>query len=205
MTEHYYSENPQCEKKFFNIRKRVNNIDLDLITAKGVYSPLQLDRGSLFHIKVIKIKSKDKVLDLGCGYGTVGILLAKMYKDINLYMTDINQRAIECLKENLKRNKVNAVIHQGDGFENIPDKDFDTIIFNPPIHAGLKVCYKLFAEAFEHLKEGGTLQVVLRPKIGGKRLLKKIEEIFGNVEKVGKEGIYAAFIAIKRKNNTENL
>lgn len=195
--EHYYSENPKCEKKNFYIKTRVFGVDLDMITASGVYSPLQLDKGSLVHIKFLKIKNGEKILDLGCGYGTIGILIGKLFPKNEIYMTDINKRAVQCARENLKRNNIKAQMFQGDGFSNIPDNNFDVIVFNPPIHAGLPVCYRLIAESFEHLKKGGSLQVVLRPKLGGKRLVNKIETIFGNAEKLGKEGIYVCYIALK--------
>lgn len=197
--EHYYSENPSCKKKTFYIKEKVFGVDLDLVTATGIYSPLQLDKGSLAHIKFLKIKKGYKVLDLGCAYGTMSILIGKLFPKTEIYMTDINKRAVGCARENLKRNKVKAKLFQGDGFKSIPDKDFDVIVFNPPIHAGLYLCYRLIAESFEHLKKGGTLQIVLRPKIGGERLVKKIKTVFGNVEKLGKEGIFSCYIATKQE------
>lgn len=198
MVEHYYTKKPTCKKEEFNLTKNVFGAKIKLISCSGIYSSKKIDEGSLVHINFAKINPKDSVLDLGCGYGTVGILLAKKHPSVKIYMSDINERAVEYAKKNVKLNKAKAVVLQSDGFENITKKDFDVILFNPPIQAGLKVCYKLIAHSFKHLKKGGTLQVVLRQRGGGQSLLKKMNSVFGNLKFLGKKGIFEVYLS--RKN-----
>lgn len=195
--EHYYTRNPKSKMKIYNLKEKVLGVELKLTTATGIYSPLNIDKGGIFQVKSAKIESKDKVLDLGCGYGTVGILIKKLYPKTNVYMTDINKRAINCAKKNIKKNKVKAKVFHGDAFENIKPKDFDVILFNPPINAGLHTCYRLIGGSFEHLKLGGTLQVVLRPREGGKSIIKKMKSLFGNAKRIGKKEIYEVWISKK--------
>jgi len=196
-TEHYYVESPESKKTYYNISEKVLDNQLDLVTCSGMYSPHKIDEGSIIHLEFAKIKDKDKVLDLGCGYGTVGILVKKIYPKTKVWMADINERAVECAKDNVKTNKVEAEVIQSDGFEKIKT-NFDVILFNPPIHAGLKVCYRLIAGSFDHLEMDGTLQVVLRPREGGKSIIKKMGSIFGNTEKIGETGIYAVYLSKKQ-------
>ena len=195
--EHYYSKNPKCKKIEYLITKNIFGNQVSFKTASGMYSPKHLDAGSLVQLKHLQIKNKDKVLDLGCAYGTVGILIKKMYPKTVVFMSDINQRAIDYAKQNIKLNNVDAKVLQSDAFENIKDKDFDVIVFNPPINAGLKICYKLIAGSFNHLKLNSTLQVVLRSRGGGASILKKMKAIFGNVKKIANEGIYEIYISKK--------
>jgi len=195
-TEHYYTQSPKSKKKYYTISEDVFGKHLDMITCSGMYSPLRLDSGSIFHLKFAKINNDSKVLDLGCGYGTVGILVKKLYPNTTIWMAEINERAVECAKENVKKNKVDATVIQSDGFEKIKTM-FDIILFNPPVNAGLKICYRLIAGSFDHLNINGTLQVVVRPREGGQSIIKKMNSIFGNTEKIGENGIYSIYLSKK--------
>lgn len=202
--EHYYTENPKCKETRYTLSCKAFGKNIILETASGIYSPRNIDKGSLIHLKHVVINKKDKVLDLGCGYGTVGIFVKKLYPSTEVVMSDINKRAVNYAKRNIKKNNIQAKVIQSDGFKKIKDSDFDVILFNPPINAGLKVCYRLIASSFEHLKKGGSLQVVLRPRGGGERLVKKIKSVFGNAEKVAKEDIYEIYIAKKTQEVPES-
>ena len=81
---------------------------------------------------------------------------------------------------------------------------FDVVLFNPPINAGLFLCYRLIAESFAHLKMNGTLQIVLRPREGGKRIAKKMKSIFGNIKTIGKEDIYEIYLSKKETKNPKS-
>ena len=196
--EHYYIKNPRCKRINYQIKTNAFGISFIFKTVSGVYSPKRVDLGSIIHLKHANLKNTDKILDLGCGYGTVGIIIKKLHPRIQVYMSDINQRAIDCAKENIKLNNIKAKVFQSDGFENVKDCDFNVVLFNPPIQAGLKICYRLLAESFTHLKIGGTLQVVLRPREGGKSILKKMQAIFGNLKELGNEGIYVVYSSEKK-------
>ena len=200
MVEHYYIKSPRCKKEEFKISEKVLGVKLELISCSGVYSSKKIDKGSIVHLSFAKIGEKDNVLDLGCGYGTVGIIVSKRYPKTKVWMSDINERAVEYAKKNAKINKVKPTVLQSDGFENISKKDFDVILFNPPIQAGLKICYKLIGQSFKHLKKGGTLQVVLRQRGGGQSLLKKMNSVFGNLKFLGRKGIFEVYLS---KKNTD--
>lgn len=196
-TEHYYTKNPKSKKTYYSISEKVLGKQLELVTCSGIYSPHKIDEGSIIHLESAKINNSDKILDLGCGYGTIGILVKKLYPDAEVWMADINERAVECAKENVEKNKVDAEVFQSDGFEKI-NTSFDIILFNPPVNAGLKVCYRLIAGSFDHLNINGTLQVVLRPREGGASIIKKMSSIFGNAEKIGEKGIYSVYLSKKQ-------
>ena len=203
-TEHYYTKSPKSELKYYSIESQVLGKRISMTTCSGVYSPHKLDKGSIFQLQKSRIRKDDSVLDLGCGYGTVGILIKKIYPETDVWMTDINERAVECARKNARKNKIYAKIVQGDGFENIKKTDFDTVLFNPPVNAGLKVCYKLIAGSFDHLKIGGMLQVVVRLREGGESIVNKMKSIFGNAEKVCKSGIYSIYISKKKRKEPVN-
>jgi len=198
--EHYYVENPKCKKAVYRLKGKFLGVSIDLITMSGMYSPRKIDYGSIVHLKFARIKPKDKVLDLGCGYGTVGILVKKLYPQTNVTLTDINKRAVDCAKQNILKNKVNATVVQGDCFKGVKCGNFDVILLNPPINAGLKICYRLIAESFDCLKLGGSLQIVIRPRGAGKNLVRKMCSVFGNASRIGSEGIYEVYLAKKESS-----
>jgi len=198
--EHYYTKTPKSKLVDYSFSAKVFGINLKFKTASGMYSPKKLDVGSIVHIEHAIIRNKDKVLDLGCGYGAVGITIKKLYPLSSVVMVDINERAVKYAKENAALNKVKAEVFQSDVFENVKDKDFNTILLNPPVNAGLKVCYKMIGGSFEHLKLGGTLQTVLRPREGGARLINKMKSVFGNVKILGSKSIYEVWISKKESS-----
>jgi len=147
---------------------------LKFITDHGVFSYGEIDDASLKLVKVCQ-DLNGSVLDLGCGYGFIGIYLKKKYPIIDLYQTDINERALSLCKTNCNNNNVTSTILCSDGLSNI-DIDFDNIILNPPIHAGKDVCFRLISESYDHLKKAGTLYVVVRKKHGAESYLKYLDE-----------------------------
>ena len=177
MTEHYFTKQPLSELRVHKIKVNINGKDYEFFTASGLFSLKKLDKASRLLINKSIINDKWKVLDLGCGYGIIGICLKILYPNIDLTMSDIN-------KHNIK-----AKILQSAGFENINNK-FDTILLNPPQAAGKSVCFSLIKNSKEHLTKDGILQVVGRHNKGGKTLSDYMKEIFGNVDdSVKKSGI----------------
>ena len=147
---------------------------LQLMTDHGVFSYGEIDDASL---KLVKYCNglRGNVLDLGCGYGFIGIYLKKKYPEINLYQTDINERAINLCRINCDKNEISSTIILSDAFSNI-DLMFDNIILNPPVHAGKDICYRLIEESYNHLNEEGSLYIVIRKKHGAESYIKFFDE-----------------------------
>ena len=161
---------------------------LKLITDHGVFSYGEIDDASL---KLVKFCSniQGKVLDLGCGYGFIGIYLKTKYPHITLFQSDINERAIELCKKNCLSNSIDSTIIVSDGFSYI-DSIFDYIVLNPPIHAGKEVCNKLIDDSYDHLNIGGELYLVLRKKHGSESYIKRFDTKYDLSVLDKKEGIY---------------
>lgn len=192
---HYYDEvqdGPLIEE-FYEINLFGKNFKF--LTASGVFSKGHLDTGTWVLLNHFSLKKGSDVLDIGCGYGVVGISIAKAF-DINVTMSDINKRAIMISKKNAKSHNVTPKILQSNLFEKIMDK-FDTIIVNPPQHAGKDVCFKLITDSINFLKPRGTFQLVARHKKGGKHLSEKMEEIYGNVEVLGIKSGFRVYCSTK--------
>jgi len=172
---------------------------LKFVTASGVFSPRRVDLGTLTLIKYMQIKPGENVLDFGCGYGAIGIMAAKTCNKCNIVMVDINERAVAAAKQNIYLNNIkNAKAKQSFFYSGLKDEFFDVILLNPPMSAGLDVCYKIIEGAKEHLVTGGNLQVVSRHRKGGERIMQKMEEIFGNVEVVAKKSGYRIYLSRKQ-------
>jgi len=192
MFEHYYTENPSSKLKVKEIELVLpNEHKYKFKTPSGVYSFGKIDKASKVLLEtLLKTDSINdgKVLDIGCGYGLVGITLKKEYPNIKLFMSDINKRAVEFAKINLNLNNIDAKIKQGNLYEIWKDVKFDHIVSNPPIVAGKDVWMKLVSEAPEHLEKNGTLTIVAYHNKGGKRIRDFMKRIFGNVRELIKQG-----------------
>jgi 16S rRNA (guanine1207-N2)-methyltransferase len=199
--EHYFTSKQKSTDKEFVINFNFHSINFKFLSSKGVFSKKKIDRGTIVLLKHISPLENSKVLDLGCGYGVIGIIIAKLYPSSSITMVEINKRAFNLAKKNVKLNQVkNANVICGNLYEPIQNKKFDLIVSNPPISAGLSVCYKIIEKAKEHLKENGRLQIVAKKKKGGSRLMEKMIETFGNCEIIGKEKGYYIYQSEKLKN-----
>ena len=180
MSEHYYTENPQSAHDERLIVVRALGNVLRFTTDAGVFSRDGLDRGTEVLLNALP-ELKGRVLDLGCGWGAVGVALGKRYPELDIVMTDINSRAVGLARRNLAENGVSATVLQGDGFAAVEGR-FDAIVTNPPIRAGKAVVYALFAQAREHLNPGGALYAVVRKQQGAPSALKYLREIYSRAE-----------------------
>ena len=180
MSEHYYTASPSSAHDERRVALTALGNELTFITDAGVFSRDGLDRGTELLLEALPAFS-GRVLDLGCGWGPVGVALGKKYPGLEIVMTDINQRAVALARRNLRENGVAATVVQGDGFEAV-EGGFDAIVTNPPIRAGKAVIYGLFAEARNHLNPGGALYLVMRKQQGAPSALKYLREIYGEAE-----------------------
>ena len=185
MTEHYYTENPNSAHDEWQVDVRALGNDLRFTTDAGVFSRDGLDRGTEVLLNALP-EPHGRVLDLGCGWGAVGVALGKKYPGLEIVMTDINARAVDLARRNLAQNGVRATVVQGDGFEAVTGS-FDLIITNPPIRAGKAVIYGLFDRARDFLAPGGSLYVVIRKQQGAPSALKHLKEAYGDAEIVDRE------------------
>ncbi|MBR2700402.1 MAG: class I SAM-dependent methyltransferase [Clostridia bacterium] len=173
MSEHYYTENPQSAHDERLIEVRALGNVLRFTTDAGVFSRDGLDRGTEVLLNALP-ELKGRVLDLGCGWGAVGVALGAKCPGLEIVMTDVNARAVELSRRNLALNGVRAEVLQGDGFAPVTGT-FDAIVTNPPIRAGKAVIYGLFDRARDFLNPGGRLYVVIRKQQGAPSALKHLK------------------------------
>ena len=192
--EHYFSSNPESKSEEKMIEYKFNDKEYSFITDNGVFSKMHVDFATNFLLEVICNEVYGNILDMGCGYGVIGIILSKMPKTNNVVMCDVNNRALDLARRNAKNNNVgNCQIIESNGFENINQK-FDTIITNPPIRAGKEVIYKMYRDAKKHLNQGGVFYLVINKKHGAPSTITFLKTLFENVEVLDKK---AGFNVIK--------
>ncbi|MGQ4832915.1 MAG: class I SAM-dependent methyltransferase [Candidatus Asgardarchaeia archaeon] len=199
MVTHYFSEKPGGKFSIFEISVYVRGLSLKLLTAPGIFSYKKLDYGTKTLIEYMQVIHNAKVLDLGTGIGVIGIVYAILSPTSSIYMVDINERAVKIAKMNVRRYMLhNCRVIKSNLFEKIDNLKFDVILSNPPISAGLKTCYALIEESYNHLNKNGLLQIVARHKKGGRRLMEKMKEVFENCEVVAKSGGYWVYLSKKQ-------
>ena len=189
-TGHYFTDNRSLAENRKEHSFRFSGNTFTFITDAGVFSKKDVDEGTgfLLEASVPELQSQS-LLDLGCGYGVIGIVIKKIFPSCAVMMSDINPRAIELAKLNCEKNEVDCHCIESDGFEAI-DQTFDTIMLNPPIRAGKNIIYRLFDEAYAHLDDGGSLYVVIRRKQGAESALSHLEETFKNCSVLAKKKGY---------------
>ena len=174
--EHYFTNNENLKSELRKITYKYNGTELTFFSDNGVFSKDKLDFGSSLLLETFfKCKSPGnmKILDVGCGYGYMGIVIAKIL-GYEVTMCDVNKRALHLAEKNCEHNKVTAQVIESNIYSNITDI-YDLIITNPPIRAGKDVVYGILDEAREHLKVGGELWFVIRKDQGAKSAIKHLE------------------------------
>jgi 16S rRNA (guanine1207-N2)-methyltransferase len=176
---HYFIDTPDLPDDYKRFTYYFCGLRFAFTSNSGVFSHGHVDPESDLLIRTMP-PLQGSLLDLGCGYGAIGIALCKAY-NLSLTMTDVNPRALKCAEINCKTNDVKANLLTSDGFACI-DGSFDTITLNPPIHAGKSVILRLFHDASNHLNDGGSLYIVILEKHGAKTAKKDLEACFGHCE-----------------------
>ncbi len=174
---------------------RIKDVDMAFETTPSIFSPNSIDNGTLAMLSVVDFLPSDKVLDLGCGYGVVGILAGKLIGEENVIMCDVSEQAVEYAAINSRINKVpNIRILLSDGYKNIADKEFTLILSNPPYHADFSVPKHFIETGFQKLVVGGKLIMVTKRLDWYKN---KLTSVFGGVKVHEIDGYYV-FVAEKR-------
>lgn len=194
MVEHYFSEKQNSENKKVELNVKLKGDSFLLFSSSGIFSKKELDDATRLLIENAVLGKK--ILDLGCGYGVVGISILRKRKDAEVYFSDVNERALELTRENLKRLNLQGKVVKSDVFGNLAET-FDTILSNPPMAAGREVCFRIIEESHIHLSNGGTLQFVARHNKGGKTLSEKMKDVFGNVETIASAGGFRVYMSKK--------
>jgi len=190
---YYFTNDENLKSEINKIKANIKNLPFYFYTDNGVFSKKGLDFGTRTLLESLD-KVDGKVLDLGCGYGPIGIYLAKTYK-VDVDMVDVNLRSIELAKKNAILNEVKVNIFESNSYENITEK-YDYIVTNPPIRVGKQILYKLLFEAKNHLKDNGELWLVINKDQGAKSLIKDLEKEYEVAVKNKNKGFYV--IAARR-------
>ena len=188
MAKMYFAENPDAEHDIHELKVQLLGQKITFLTDAGVFSKKMIDYGSQALLKCLDFHKQESVLDVGCGYGTLGLTLVKA-KEVEATLVDINQRALDLARQNAERNQVLATIFQSNLYQNVEGR-FHHIISNPPIRAGKQVVHKVIAGSYAHLLDGGDLTIVVQKKQGAPSAKAKMEDVFGNCEILKKDKGY---------------
>ena len=199
MADHYYSASPQSEHRFAEADYAYRGASLRFLTDAGVFSRGEVDFGTDVLLKALPQEMRGRVLDLGCGWGAVGVSVGKAYPACRIVMSDVNQRALGLAARNAQTNGVSAEIVESDGLDAVPG-EFDFILTNPPIRAGKQAIYRMFADCAGKLRPGGKLYLVIRKQQGADSAVKFLKTIYQSVETVEKSG---GFHVIRCGNDTQ--
>jgi 16S rRNA G1207 methylase RsmC len=181
--EHYFISSPKSEANYGLIRANLCGRNFEFVTASSVFSKRRIDTGTQLLIESMVLPESGSVLDIGCGWGAVGISAATFNPKLQVYMTDVNTRAVALAKKNLERNRVfNAQVRYGCLYEPVLGLKFDCVLSNPPVSAGMDVVKAIITGAYSVMVEGGSFEMVIRSKIGAKLLPDLFVEVFGNCE-----------------------
>lgn len=198
MSNHYYSKKPETAHNRQAHTFVCRGQELKLMTDAGVFSKTGVDYGSRVLIEHMELKPEGNILDVGCGYGPIGLMAAKLLPAGQVTLIDINERAVQLATENAKSNGIsNVEVLQSDLYEAVKGKTFDVILTNPPIRAGKAVVHRIFEEGLELLNAGGVMWVVIQKKQGAPSALEKLQLLYDSVEEVTRDKGYWILKAIK--------
>ena len=188
MNDHYYTRVPQSESRPVDCTYSYRGLALTFRTDAGVFSRGEVDAGTKLLLEALPEEMDGEILDLGCGWGVIGVSIARKWPGTRVTMADVNTRALDLSRENAKRNRAEVTCVESDGMAALEGRTFDAVVTNPPIRAGKQVIYKMFADAAKSLKPGGALYLVIRKQQGAESCMKYLQTLYAHVEKIDKSG-----------------
>ena len=178
--KHYFTDNRDLPSRRREFIYELPGETFAFTADDGVFSKTGVDMGT--HVLLKALLKEDELtgslLDLGCGYGVIGVVLKRFFPALEVTAVDVNPRAAELCELNSAANRAPVTVLVSDGFERLGDARYDVVVTNPPIRAGKKTIYRLFEDAFAHLKEGGRFYAVIRRNQGAESAMNKLAELF---------------------------
>ncbi|SIT87559.1 class I SAM-dependent methyltransferase [Edaphobacillus lindanitolerans] len=199
MGDHYYSRDPHAESAPVKWKTELRGMPFVFKTDAGVFSKGEVDFGSRLLVDTFREPSAEgPLLDIGCGYGPVGLTVARLLPERTVHMVDVNSRALSLANENAGANGAgNVTIYESDGGADVRGTGFAAVLTNPPIRAGKETVFRIYEDAHRLLAPGGELWVVIQKKQGAPSTEAKLSDLFGNVELAGKKKGYHIFRSLK--------
>lgn len=196
----YFTNDEKVASHERDVSFDIDGKHITLTTDNGVFSKNKIDEGSFAFLKVIvPLRLSGNILDLGCGYGTIGLTVALTSVSARVELADVNLRALALCRRNAESLRVQdrVTVLQSDVYSNINEEKFDSILINPPIRAGKQVTYSMYEGAFERLNVGGSLYIVIRKAQGAPSASKYIESLFGNIKLLDRSKGYYIYQATR--------
>ncbi len=194
---HYFTDNRNLKENRKEHSFRFLGFLYTFVTDNGVFSKKNVDYGSMVLLESAQNESfHGSLLDMGCGYGVIGIVLKGIFPQCSITAVDVNPRAVELTQLNAEKNQKEIHAFVSDGYSEVTE-NFDGIVTNPPIRAGKKVIYQMFEDAHAHLNPDGVFLAVIRKQQGAESAKKKLTEVFGNCEVAAKDRGYWILRSVK--------
>jgi 16S rRNA G1207 methylase RsmC len=196
--DHYFSSTPKCVDRFGLIKANLLGKNFEFLTSSSVFSKRKIDSGTRLLIEAMTLPKTGFALDIGCGYGAVGITAAKFNPQLHVIMTDVNARAVRLAKQNLNANHItNAEAKYGYLYEPVENLKFNAILSNPPVSAGMETVKAIISQAPKVMATEASFQMVIRSKIGAKALPELFNETFGNCTVAAREAGYRVLMGTR--------
>ena len=183
---HYFTNEENLKSEKEKVIAEINGIPFYFYTDNGVFSKGELDFGTELLLKNFKYDNPNNktLLDIGCGCGPIGLYASHLGFAVD--MSDVNKRAIHLSKMSLKEQGLNANVFESDAYKNITNK-YDYIVSNPPIRVGKEKLYEIVMNSKEHLKDGGSLWIVVRKQQGAESMVRDMKNAYKTVEVIAKK------------------
>lgn len=199
MVEHYFTPKPTSKVKLNLVSAYLRGKYFKFWSSSGVFSRGHIDPGTRLLIENMILPERGYVLDIGCGYGAIGIVAAALNPNLYVIMVDINERAVKLARRNIRLNNIaNAEVRRGNLYEPVRGLLFNCVLSNPPISAGMEVVETIITEAPKYMHNGALIQIVIKSKIGKERFKELFERTFGNFTILAREGGYRVLMAEKK-------